>query len=234
MKRLSKLYALLAACTMFGGSRALTAAEIAWESEYRETGSKLYDSTGQTLGSSIYFEIGSFQTGFTPTALNMDQWAANWKMFDKTYDGDTNGLWDAAHGQFGGGAQFDPSGYSLSPDASPSTIFSADEQLYIWAYNSKDYIEGSEWALVTRTQPSGTPAFNDWITPDPAGSFTAQVKLQEADTVVFGGLNDVQGPGTYDTGAAPASFDLQLHAVPEPSSMMLALLGLLGFVRRRR
>jgi hypothetical protein len=201
----------------------------------------LYDSAGQALDGYYSFEIGSFGS-FVPTYQNVDQWEANWKVFDRAYDptpadpndGDPEG-WNAdpLFQFFGGNADHDTSGFSSSPDAlgfpTPTEVFGQDEVAYLWVYNSKTIEPSSEWALVTNS--SNTP--NNWRFPDPAdtaGSYNWD--LADADQVIIGGVNDTQGDGTYTVD--PGTFSLQTHVVPEPGSALLVLLTYGTWLSRRR
>ena len=210
-------------------------AAVAWSSLHNSDPnfSGLYQSNGvDTLDASFYFDIGTFTAGFTPTGTNLADWSANWKRMDTV--GSTDG-WSVGDQQVAGYTSFTTSGASESPDANPLGYnFSTGDQIYMWIYNSQTIQQGTEWALITRTYDSNNPvAFNDWIMRDPNTAAMAEITLQDADSVVFGGLNGVQGPGGYDAGNAPAQFDLQTHAVPEPgSALLIAALGVALRLRR--
>lgn len=230
---------IVALAASFAGTSGASAASIAWSSD---VGSLLYQADGSTLDASFTFELGTFTAGFIPTEYNLADWAANWKLFDQAHapnpNPDTNGEWNPVDQFFVGGADVNGSGQSTSPEASPSTIFNEGEQLYIWAFNSKTLDpQNTEWALITRTQPDPftTPAYNDWLIPAQSVVDTQTLHLNEADLVVFGGLHNVDGPGTFDVGNKPASFQLQTHVVPEPSSaLLIAAIGLMARLRRSR
>ncbi len=192
----------------------------------------MFDSLGSSLDDSFSFELGTFNSGFTPTAGNLAEWGDNWHVLDRVTAPEANG-WNSGTGVFSGNMAFDAGMVSLSADADPSYSFITGNQIYLWAYNVQTLAAGNEWALVTRTADVGF-AFQAWSIPDSSESINSSLLLSDADTVIYGGVNNIQGPGTYDTGAAPSSFALQTHAIPEPSSALLLSVGLLLTVRRKR
>lgn len=221
LPRLCLLLLLLLAC--LPSARAST---IFWGSNFSDN---LFDSNGQPLGSTYSFEIGSFGS-FVPTYQNVDQWAANWKVFDRAYDPDANG-WNSVDQFFVGTVDHNTSAGSDSPDANPADVFTQGEVAYLWAYNSKSIVPSSEWALVTDGTTVGNTG-NEWIFPDPAdttGSFNWN--LSDASSAIIGGANDVRGPGTYS--ATPGVFSLQTAVVPEPGSALLLISAALTQLFRR-
>ncbi len=220
---------------------SVKAVGISW---YSNVPSTFYSSDGSSLDDSYFFEIGTFNAGFTPDLNNIASWQANWNVFDRTYapypnnappenqTSDNNGIWDPNGGFFGGFSSLQSNNTSDSTDADPAHIFTTGSQFYLWVYNGKDIVPGNEWALVTRTTQKGD--VNDWIMPDPSTVADTQLYLQDSDTALFGGVNGVQGAGDYDTVTAPAAFNLQTHAVPEPSSLLLTAIAAIGLQRRRR
>lgn len=90
-----------------------------------------------------------------------------------------------------------------------------------------------EWALLADND-HGTNVLNAWEFPDPTlqsgESFDWQTR--DLDTAIFGGVNDLQGPGLHT--ASPATFTLQTHVVPEPSSALLLALAGGSLMRARR
>ncbi len=216
--------ALLLAC---GASQSARAVQIAWGSEFE---SLLFQANGTTLDASYTFELGTFTVGFVPTEYNLADWQSNWKLLDRAD-------WDVPNQNFVGFVEINGSGnVSNGTEADPSTYFAQGEQLYIWAFNSQTITPGStQWALVTRTQPDPfvTPTVFDWVIPAYAQSEAQEIRLQDADIVVYGGLNNVQGPGEYTS--TPPAFQLQTHVVPEPSSaLLIGVVGLLARLRRSR
>ena len=201
-------------------------------------GDALYEANGQPMGTttSILWELGTFQSGFTPGPGNVNDWAANWRLLDgvaynqskqfiterivlvNNPDAGTGGfLWEQDEN--------DP-----PLPATNAEVFRAGNQLYLWAYNDKTVTPDTEWALVTSYQ-AGTPWTLNSFSGNELG-FPVQWTLAAADTVVFGGLNDVAvSPNMVDPGG---SFTVQtalvLAPVPEPGSagVVAAALGFLG------
>lgn len=214
----------LAMVCLHGGAFAST---VFWGSEFEDL---LFTSSGQELDTSFSFEIGTFG-GFIPTYQNVDQWAANWKVFDRAFDPDANG-WNAADQFFVGTVEHNTLGGSDSPDANPADVFVQGERIYLWVYNSKSIVPGSEWALVTDTVLAGDVAAQ-WAIPDPLDppGTSYELKLVDADTAVIGGVNNVQGAGDYS--ATPPAFTIQTAVVPEPGSALLLLAAAATFATRR-
>jgi hypothetical protein len=191
----------------------------------------LYNSSGNALDGSFSFEIGTFVTGFTPTVSNMDQWQSNWLVFDRASVAQG---WIPATQTIEAGVTHTVSGGSSSSAALPSSVFEQGSEAYLWAFNSKAYDSGSEWALVySAFTADDTLGAGVWEFPDPAnesGSFDWQTR--DLDTAIFGGVENTQGPGNYSVD--PGTFTLQTHAIPEPSSALLILaLGVAFRIRRR-
>jgi hypothetical protein len=199
-----------------GTARALIT--INWGSSLN---SKLYDSNNVKLGDAFSFDIGSFGS-FLPDASNVNLWSANWHAFDSAAVG--NG-WNSSLGWIFSLATLKANSTSSESPPLPAYTFFPSQKGYLWAYNSKTVSAGTEWALITA---------NDWTFPTPADpGYQLDWKLSTATTPIFGGLNNVQGPGAYSV--SPPVFDLQTHQVPEPgSALLVAVAGLMVFSSRRR
>lgn len=217
--------AMLLVCWMPAKSRCST---LQWGSSFNDT---LLTSTGQTLDASFLFEIGAFANGFVPTYENTSLWQANWKVFDQAVAPAGSG-WNVSQQFFVGTAEHLPNGTSDSLAASPLSVFGQGETAYLWVYNSKAIVPGSEWALVTDSSLLGNVA-NPWVFPDPNDPVGTSYNWQllDADTAIIGGVNGLQGAGTYSID--PGVFSLQTHVVPEPGSSVLVLLALVAGLMRR-
>lgn len=195
---------------------------IAWGSNVNAT---LFDSNGAALGSPFSFEIGSFGS-FVPTASNLDLWSANWHPFDFAVNGTG---WYPAFSFISSSAALNADRTSSKAPPLPTWSFgppnSSSQRGYFWAFNTKTTGAGTEWALITA---------NNWIFPDPAEpGYQLDWRLSNATTIVFGGLNNVEGAGGYSV--TPPSFNMQTHqAVPEPGSALLMLFAALAFSQRSR
>jgi hypothetical protein len=227
MKTTSYLPRLLCLALALAWTPGAQASTVFWGSVFNDN---LFDSAGNTLDATYSFEIGTFTGGFTPTYQNVDQWEANWHVIDRAFDPDSNG-WNSIDQFFVGTVGFNTDGTSDSPDANPADVFSQGNVVYLWTYNSKSIVPGSEWALVTDGVTGGDTG-DDWNIPDPldtGGSYNWQ--LSDANGAVIGGANGVQGPGTYS--ATPGVFSLQTAVVPEPGSAFLLLAAAAAHLARR-
>lgn len=220
------------------GGSPLAARTINWGTS---VGALLYDSDGVKLDDSFSFDLGTFGS-FVPDATNLSEWGLHWKPFDRATAPSSSG-WNSAAGYLASSANHESDGTSSESPPLPAFTFSKDEQAYLWAYDTLTYGDGVEWALITNNASDGSST-GDWLMPDPADPLSQPLEWRistslslstRATTVVFGGLNDVQGAGDY---VAPAgTFALQTHAVavPEPGGAWLMLsVALVALGRRRR
>ena len=224
-----KLPSFILALALLLISATAPARTIDWGSA---VGDSILKSNGLALDDSFVFELGTFGS-FVPSEANLDQWQANWKIFDRLLAPALNG-WDSALGFFDGSATLQTNGTSSHAPPLPANTFAQGEQAYIWVYNGFTIDALTEWALVTNNSLDGNP-LDDWLMPAHADQTALPLdwRLSNATQVPFGGLNDVEGPGDYSV--TPPSFELQTHVVPEPASALLV--GLATFVlrcRRRR
>lgn len=226
MKTSSHLSRLLCFALALAWTQGSQASTVFWGSNFNDN---LFDSTGTALDTTYSFEIGTFGS-FTPTYQNVDQWASNWHVIDRAYDPDANG-WNAAQQFFVGTVGFNTDGTSDSPDANPADVFAQNDVVYLWAYNSKSIVPSSEWSLVTDGTVVGNTG-DPWVIPDPADTTSSfNWQLSDASDAVIGGVNGVQGPGTYS--ATPGVFSLQTAVVPEPGSVWLLLAAAAAHLTRR-
>ncbi|SKB07241.1 PEP-CTERM protein-sorting domain-containing protein [Prosthecobacter debontii] len=219
------------AVAMLGLAQPAVASTIFWGSSIGVD--VLIDSNGQPLGGEFSFEMGVFDNGFVPTVTNINDWAANWRVFDIAFDptptipddGDPEG-WSEENQAFAGTVDHLSDGTSDSPYATPGFQFQQGTVVYLWVYNTKDRVTETEWALVTDGVNTGD-TLSDWVFPDPAevaGSYDWM--LGDADSAVYGGLSDNGGGGvTLQTLVVP---------VPEPGSVLLLGVTVLGALLHRR
>lgn len=191
-------------------------------------------SSTSLLDNSYTFELGSFGS-FIPDQSNIEQWAANWKVFDQATFG--NGKWDASSGFFSSTADLLTNGTSSASPPLPSFTFGLNEQAYIWVFNTQTLAVGTtEWALITNDSTDGLTT-DDWKFPAPSDHSLTPFdwRLPDVSHVIWGGANNVQGPGDYTP--PTGGFDLQTHTmtvVPEPSgALLIAITGMLIQLRRR-
>lgn len=219
---------LLAAASVLACSHA-HASGVDWSSPLFDS-QQMIDNSGNLLDSSFTIELGTFATGFVPTASNTSSWQSNWKMLSRA---DTsNGQWVPNDPFFG--SYFTNSFYfnadGTVANLAGSATFTANEQAYIWVYSN------NEWALVTDNSP-GTTGDDIWRLPNPsdANGFPTTWYLNTADTAIVGGVNGIQSgtPYAYDPGT---NFRLQTAVIPEPGTSLLVLMlgGLLQLRRHKR
>ncbi|MES2467845.1 MAG: PEP-CTERM sorting domain-containing protein [Verrucomicrobiota bacterium] len=231
-----KLHLLFIPCCLALISPGM-AGSIDWGSAVAD---ELYTAGGTAIPGTYQFELGTFETGFIPDATNTALWEGNWRLIEQadfnaplqyvaensilTTSG-PNLIWER-----------DQTGDESAPLSNP-LLFSPGEQVYVWAFSGKTIDSTTQWALVTG---NGSTQDTDWqLTAglgDPAAT-TRAWRLSNADTAIFGGLNDLQGAGTF--GSSPASFTLQtalvMAPIPEPGiTVMLAVGVALSLCRRRR
>ena len=220
---------ILVLLVLLGLASKATARTIEWGNAAGDT---VVNSAGVPLDDTFIFELGSFGA-FLPTSANLDQWAANWKVFDRALAPAIDG-WNSVDGFFSSAATVNAGGVSSESPPLPAFTFAENEQAYGWVYNGLTIDALTEWALFTNNSLDGN-ALDDWLFPAPGGKtdMPLEWRLSQANAVPFGGINDVEGPGGYTVD--PGVFDLQTHTVPEPSGFLLAAAaGLLALLRRRK
>lgn len=222
---------------------------IDWGSDFIQTGSVI-DSDGNaiTLGDGTLsdggysIELGAFASGFVPTAQNTGSWVSNWRVFDAIIDPDLDDADFLNSGDptsFAGRDLLDSNNHSLSSDASvnPTDVFAQGEQAYVFVRNSNDTTPGSEWLLYTRTTGGGDSWKYPFVSPESHNRADLLWNLQDADTAIWGGIDDasVVGDGEHThTGTDYLFQTFTFPAVPEPTTVLLTYLGSLFLFCRRR
>lgn len=240
MKSRSLRLSLVAAMAwLSAGPVTVSASTIFWGSLFNDA---LYDSNGSPLDSDFTFEVGTFDTtgGWAPTVENMSEWAGRWMLFDRAIVGSG---WNAVDQVVEGTVDHTITGGSSAPEANATAVFPEGAQAYLWVYDSQDFVQGSEWALLAdfnkATNIFGnslipSEQYEAWQFPDPSlqsgESFDWQTR--DLDTAIFGGVNNVQGGGQFSVN--PGTFTIQTHVVPEPGSALMLVGAGLFFFRRRR
>lgn len=171
MKALSARF--LAALGLLAAAPA-SATDIIWDIDLRGANNHLR-STGQKFGDGFVFELGVFASGFTPSAANTAQWAANWTAASR-------GAWDS---------QFETASGTASFTANPAP-FTIGAQAWLWG------ICGNEWVLLRKpawTWPAGSPIGG------PATTWTADGTV----TMVAGSVVNTASTFTYTSALVSAA-----------------------------
>ncbi len=121
-------------------------------------------SAGVPLDDSFRFELGAFVDGFTPTAANTADWAAHWRVAQRTaYNSETQ-LFAASH--------------VVETNASP---FGMTEQGYIWGLSIN---HPAEWVLLTNPE---------WTWPMAGGANPPESWTVRSSTISVVGTVDRSG-----------------------------------------
>lgn len=163
------LFLVIAVLVFLVGTAA--ARQINWRSI---TGKENVTSEGSALTSGFVFELGCFDSGFTPTALNTSDWASHWASIDRTPYRESDAAFSTA--------------YVVSSGLPPTT---AGKKAYIWGYNTDGIAD--EWILVRKS---------NWTWPSPSASslpLTWVITSSSLDVVV--GAVGASGESTYITTA---------------------------------
>lgn len=219
---MKRFIAWLVVALLAAGSAPLRGQTILWHNA--ALGDSLADSTGAPLDNSFAFELGTFQSGFTPTAGNTSDWYSNWLVFDVA-------AFNPVLNYFAGEAVMNPSGTTDSPPMTPGAPSFENKQAYIWVRKGTVAMPMSEWLLVSDaswvfpvadTGCCGNSLPVEWAISD----------LDSNDVPKWGGQRGVPGPGVV---TAPGTYTLQTYTfVPEPSAAALLLGWLVLGCRRRR
>lgn len=213
----------LAALALLLGCTSAHSQTLNWGSL---TGSDIINSSGQELDSNgvglentFLFQLGAFEEDFIPDETNMSQWLENWRVFDSA------SLVNSGDGtsQFLGTKDVHNYRNPSSPLVNDYPSVFEGLKGYIWIRNEA----GTEYFLAS---------VSSWVFPTlqeccPGGG-TVDWSISDVIVPVWGSHLDNHGGGEY---SSPGPYDIQTHAVPEPGSMLLALVtcGMTMFRRRR-
>jgi hypothetical protein len=216
----------------------------------------MFYSNGSATDANLIMDLGTFGS-FVPTTANMDQWAANWKPFDRASVTTDPQTYNPSLNFFSSTATVTQTNQSSSLNIpASSNTFAPGEQAYIWFYNTQTYGAGLEWALVTNNSSDGN-TLDNWQIPAYAehpvtyywylnvSPTYAEAGNSYATSVIFGGITNNRGPGDYtgtptddDPDTPGTQYGVQtatLASIPEPSSaILIGSIGMLRLLRRHR
>jgi hypothetical protein len=121
------------------------ATQINWNST---SGAINQTSAGSPMSQSFVFELGSFQSGFTPEASNVADWAANWSSASRAAYSVSSSRYSAV--------------YNFSTNVAP---FTENAAAYVWGISSSEWIlfRKASWLWpVASSNPLAFPI--DWTT----------------------------------------------------------------------
>ncbi len=214
---------LLIAVTHLLAPSAQGALTISWGNQI---GSTLTQSDGATpLDSSFEVIAGYFNSPFTPSATNVDQWVGN-------YTAIGTAVYNLTDSYFSGQATL----------PATSTV-PTGTQLYVWIRNGTSPVAPTQWFLATNNSSDGSAA-NDWVMPDLSATNQTTRPLQlDLNPTTLPNLDVLFGGTPTDTGGGEKSstpsttYDVQTYTfppIPEPSSALMLSLACLVFSRRSR
>lgn len=172
------------------------------------------DSDGSALDGGIV-ALGYF-TGGAPST-DISNISATIAAFSLQASGLTNTFSEGLEGSSAGYVETTVNGAMIT---APNAIIG--QNMYLFVGNRSTLATSTAWALAVVRSISADSPFEQSYSANPAG-LSVYGNIGQFNTFT----GDVgQGSGTYDT--------LQLVAVPEPSAFLLASLGVLALLRRRR
>jgi hypothetical protein len=217
-------FSMLAASLMGALQQTASAVTIHWGNSLLATMLKS-DGTPVTASDGFQFQLGVFESGFVPTTANTATWVANWRPLDSA---DYNGTARYFTSSFemiltsGGSAAV-----STSPESSGYQV-TLGTKIYLMAFNNTAMNETTELFLGSAESWTQGPPSNSQLDKP------IDYRLSGITQPIFGGANNTPGGGEKTTPSGPYNFQSATF-IPEPSSILLSLLGpglLLG--RRRR
>lgn len=141
-------------------------------------------SSGQPWDDTWSAELGSFLAGFTPTAANTSQWAANWRA--------------ASRSAYQPATRFFAGSYSYNTNTAP---FTAGARAYFWIFHPA--APQGEWLLLTTpswTWPAGSafdPFTTTWTSTDATQAIVGQVPSVSGNLTSAAVLNSPLPPLTF-------------------------------------
>lgn len=205
-------------CSLFYimGALSATSQTLNWGSL---TNSTIVDSHGTPLDpltNTYQFQLVSFDSSFVPSESNISSWSSSARVLDSaqfSYNSTDLGYF---------------TGTKNIQDVSNYTSMFEGLTAYLMISNATK----SEYFLATTSDGSWKFPLKD-TGCCPTGTTTWSVSNLGIDTPIWGSQMTQHGGGIYDGSAGP--YDIQLHAVPEPSASLLILLGsCLMLLGRRR
>jgi MYXO-CTERM domain-containing protein len=191
-------------------------------------------SDGSDMPASMTWDLGYFSGGFVPNQTNFSMWNDNWVSLQTAF------------------LQPSPD-FNLSGHINDVGAAAANQQGYIWAYSDRAAmgVAGTEALLVTAS---------DWIMPTVPNQITFDIAdftgspdddnmtvvWGRVDRIIEGAGGVLQGGGIITDPQADSNspdysavtFEVQTATwatpVPEPSSALVALLGIFGLFGRRK
>ncbi len=217
---------------MVGAANGQTGVDVGWGVSFA---ADYVDGSGMTITPSatdtITFELGIFgvdpATGmsFVPSFANAAQWDSFWMPFPNEVGmvSGTAGDFTSDTVTFG----------NQTGEIDVPNVFAAT-QVYLWGFrNGEDTFDPTsgvtpDWFLSTETDGTNVAASDNWISFDGSDNTshdTNAINWIAADsTPIIGGVDD--GGGNLNR--------IIFQTIPEPSSALLSLMGVLFFARRRR
>lgn len=163
------------------------------------------DSSPWPTDGTYFFEVGTFSSGFTPTAGNTDSWLANWNIADMVESGSTTWLDDTGDLYFTGIGDYTTNAGS----------WAIGSPVYIWGFDTRTP-GTNQWILFANSA---------WVTIDHTSIPPQAFATEDAGTFTIVGSMDAGG-GSFVSDS--------IVVVPEPSGAMLVAGGLLLAALRRR
>ena len=163
---------------------ALAPAKGQRQISFRSTpGQNNYTSAGSpnVLGNEFVFELGAFDSGFTPGAGNTDQWAENWTPLGRA--------------QYRSATRWFSKSTTLENNSAP---FNIGGQAYIWGHNAS-----GEWILLKNngwTWPQAVGGI------DPGGTSFSVSNL--GTTTIVGAINGTSGGNSFQMMTGTATGDI--------------------------